>query len=231
MAGPLMTGPLVAGLAMAGLMTVALNCRPALAQEQNQNQDQNQQVFQYRVEHPLYGDIGTYTNIVKRTGDTANVETKMNIAVKLLGVVVHREEAERDEHWQRDKLTLFHSRTATNGKVQEVSGEARDNTFVITSPQGTVTAPASVRPSNPWSPSILGGNVIMSTKSGRLFNMRIASETEQVVPVDGHSERLRRYEIIGDKHQFVWLDGRGTPVAFRTEEDGSPIDFVLATQQ
>jgi hypothetical protein len=43
--------------------------------------------------------------------------------------------------------------------------------------------------------------------------------------------RLHQYEIVGDKRQFVWLDSSGTPVAFRTEEDGAPVDFVLASPQ
>src|SRR5258708_7083238 len=65
------------------------------------------QVYEYRVEHPLYGDIGTYTNIVDQSGDSAEVETKLNIVVKLLGVVVHRQAAERREDWEHGRLTLF----------------------------------------------------------------------------------------------------------------------------
>ena len=38
---------------------------------------------------------------------------------------------------------------------------------------------------------------------------------------------LRQYEIISDKHEFVWLDDQGVPVAFRTQEDGDDIDFIL----
>ena len=64
-------------------------------------------VYEYRVAHPLYGDIGTYTNVVRQTGDSVDVETKLHIVVKLLGLVVHRQEAERREHWIGDRLTLF----------------------------------------------------------------------------------------------------------------------------
>jgi len=199
----------------------------ALSPVQAQDQRATKQVYEYKVEHPLYGDIGTYTNIVARSGDAAEVETQLRIAVKMLGIVVHREEAERNEHWLRDRLTLFHSRTLINGAPEEVSGEAQGNGFIITSPRGTVTAPATVRPSNPWSPAILDSNVIMSTKSGRLFNMRIASQTELPITVDGETKHLRRYEIVGDKRQFVWMDEHGVPLAFSTEEGGSPVVFVL----
>lgn len=185
------------------------------------------QVYEYRVEHPLYGDIGTYTNIVHTTGDTADVETHLDVVVKLLGIVVHRQEAERREHWQHDRLTLFHSVTNTNGHELDVDGVARGNAFVITSPAGTITAPANVRPSNPWSPAILSANSVMSTKSGRVFTARLEDVKDEVVTVDGKPERLRRFDVYTDKLQTVWLDEHNVPVAFRTEEDGAPIDFVL----
>lgn len=186
------------------------------------------QVYQYRVEHPLYGDIGTYTNIVTRSGDTANVETKLNVVVKLLGIVVHRQEAERVEHWQHDRLTLFRGVTETNGKPMEVDGEARGDAFVISSPTGTIRAPADIRPTNPWSPTVLNADVVMSTKSGRIFPAHLNDVKDEVVETAaGKPERLRRFDVMTDKPQTVWLDEHNVPVAFRTIEDGTPIDFVL----
>lgn len=184
-------------------------------------------VYEYRVEHPVYGDIGTYTNIIDKSGNTADVETKLNIVVKLLGIVVHREEAERREHWQNDRLTQFRSVTKTNGKPMEVDGEAHGDTFVIDSPAGTVDAPADIRPSNPWSPDFVHSDVVMSTKSGRLFKAHLDDVKDVVVTAAGKSERLRRFDVTTDKHQVVWLDDHDVPVAFQTEEDGTPIDFVL----
>jgi hypothetical protein len=184
-------------------------------------------VYEYRVEHPVYGDIGTYTNIVDKSGAEADVETRLNIVVKLLGVVVHREEAERHEQWQNDRLTLFRSLTTVNGKPLEVAGEARGDTFVITSPAGTVDAPADIQPSNPWSPNFVSAGLVMSTKSGRIFKAHVDGVKEMVVSADGKTERLREYDVITDKHQVVWMDDHNVPVAFRTVEDGTPIDFVL----
>lgn len=208
--------PVLAGVVL--IATAAALAHPAAA---------DPQVYQYRVEHPVYGDIGTYTNIVDSAGDTADVETKMNVVVKLLGIVVHRQEAERREHWQHDRLTLFRSVTTTNGKPLEVDGEARGNSFVISSPAGTVAAPANIRPSNPWSPEILSASMVMSTKSGKIMAARLNDVKDEIVTVDGRPERLRRFDVTTDKPQSVWMDEHNVPVAFRTEEDGTPIDFVL----
>lgn len=192
--------------------------RPALA---------DPQIYEYRVEHPLYGDIGTYTNIVDKSGDTANVETKLHVVVKLLGVVVHRQDAERRERWQHDRLTLFRGVTKTNGDPVEVDGVARGNSFVITTPAGTVAAPADVRPTNPWSPNMLDADVVMSTRSGKIFHAHLDRVKDEVVIAGGKPERLRRFDITTDKHQVVWLDEHNVAVAFRTEENGTPVDFVL----
>jgi hypothetical protein len=39
---------------------------------------------------------------------------------------------------------------------------------------------------------------------------------------------LRQFVIAdGERRKYVWADDRGVPVAFRTFEQGSAIDFVL----
>ncbi len=185
------------------------------------------QRYDYRIVHPLYGDIGTYTNIVDRRGNETAVESRLEVAVKLLGVVVFRETAARSEHWRGGRLVAYHGVTEINGKPITVSGEARGGGFVITTPAGTVTAPADVHPSNPWSAAILNTDTMMSTRDGRLYKVRISGGGVDPAAFRGGPGNLRRYEIDSDTRQFVWLDSHDVPVAFRTEEDGAAIDFLL----
>lgn len=205
-------------LACAALIGACAGVHPALA---------GPDVYEYRIEHPVYGDIGTYTNIVDKSGSEADVETKLNIVVKLLGIVVHREEAERHEQWQNDRLTLFRSLTTVNGQPTAVAGEARGDTFVVTSPAGTFDAPADIRLSNPWSLNFVHADLVMSTKSGRIFKAHLDDVKDVVVSADGKTERLREFDVTTDKHQSVWMDDHNVPIAFRTEENGTPVDFVL----
>jgi Family of unknown function (DUF6134) len=221
----------VAGIvaARASLLLLAAGAVTAVAPAVAQTQPTASapQVYEYRVEHPLYGDIGTYTNVIAQKGDTVEVESKLRVAVKLLGVVMHREEADRHEEWRDGRLIGFQGVTDTNGEKVAVSGEARNNEFVISSPAGTVTAPETVRPSNPWSPRVVTGDLVMSTKSGKLIPVRITDEQSEVKTATGRTEKLKQYEIDGDKRQFVWFDEQGVPVAFRSVERGTPVDFVL----
>lgn len=201
---------------------VLLAASPALAE---------QQTFEYRVEHPTYGDIGTYTNIISRNGDDVLVQTQLHIAVKVLGITMFRQDAQRFERWRNDRFVGFDGLTVTNGDKVQVRGEARGNNFAITTDKGTILAPGNVHPSNPWSPMVLDGRVVMSTRNGQVLPARVSGGEEETVAFNGNTQRLRQYEIYTDKQQFVWFDDRGIPVAFRTQEKGTPIDFVLVRQQ
>ena len=187
--------------------------------------------YEYRVIHPTYGDIGTYTNIIERTGDTTEVKSELHIAVRLLGIVFYRQDAKRTELWRGQKLIRFDGVTTTDGKPLTVHGEARDGGFVITTPAGTVTAPASVHPSNPWSPMVLDTRYMMSTRTGQVLPVQVSGGEVEPVALSGVTLKLHQYEVVSDKHQFVWLDDRGTPIAFRTNEHGKPVDFVLQGRQ
>jgi hypothetical protein len=186
--------------------------------------------YEYRVIHPSYGDIGSYTNTVDRVGETTVVRTELRIAVRMLGIVVYRQEAERTERWRGRRLVAFDGTTVTNGESLKVHGQARGGVFVVTTPRGTVDAPANVHPSNPWSPMVLDTDVMMSTKNGRVQRARVSGGQIEPVALPGGTRRLRQYEVVTDKHQFVWLDNHGTPVAFQTPERGTPVEFVLTRQ-
>lgn len=187
--------------------------------------------YEYRIIHPTYGDIGTYTNLINRVGDDTEVTSDLHIAVRLLGIVVYRQEARRSEHWQGQKLVSFDSITVTNGDPLQVHGEARDGGFAVTTPTGTVMAPASVHPSNPWSAMVLNADVMMSTRTGEILHAHVSGGEIEPVAIAGNTLQLHQYEIISDKREFVWLDDNGIPVAFRTAEKGTSIDFVLRHRQ
>lgn len=185
------------------------------------------QVFEYKINHGLYGDIGTYKNIVERRGDTVAVRSTLDIAVRFLGFPVYREAGERLERWHGDRLIEFRSVTHKNGETLEVTGQARDDAFVIRSPTGISQAPKDVRPSNPWSVKMLNAETMMSTTTGKIMPARVQGGAEDIVLFNGKPRKLRRFDIQSDKQEFVVLDDRDVAVAFGTEDNGSRVEFVL----
>jgi len=182
----------------------------------------------YRVTHAVFGDIGTYTNTVESTGDGATVLTRAHFEVSMLGVRMYREDAESTERWQGNRLVSFHGVSDKGDGRAEVKGEARGDNFVITSPRGTVTAPASVQPANPWSANFLGSNTIMHPDTGRVEQVRVSGGEQTTVKIDGASISARKYDVDGKPRYSVWLDARGVPMMFAIDDDSGKITFTLS---
>jgi hypothetical protein len=118
----------------------------------------------YRVQHPRYGNIGTYSNAVEKAGNVTIVTTEAHILVSVLGVVLYRQDIARQERWNADRLVAFHGVTTVNGKSIELTGSADGDRFVLMSPDGPIVAPASVRIANPWSAEVLHGDTHLALR-------------------------------------------------------------------
>jgi Family of unknown function (DUF6134) len=183
--------------------------------------------FIYRVTHSVFGDIGTYINTVEPDGTGTLVLTQVNFDVRMLGVRVHHEVAQRTERWQGDRLVAFDGVTDKGHGPVEIKGVARGNRFEITSPQGTIEAPATVHPANPWSPNFLRTNVMMRVDTGRVESVRVSGGEPAVVTVGFHTVAARKYDIEGSTKYTVWLDGRGVPVKFVADDNSGEVTFTL----
>jgi hypothetical protein len=184
----------------------------------------------YRVEHSTFGNIGTYINTIEPSvGGTTTVQTRVHFVVKVLGVTLHHEDAERTERWQGNRLISFDGVTRKGDGLTRVQGQARGNSFVINSPLGTITAPSTVHPANPWSANFLASNTMMRPDSGRLERVHVIGGTETVLSIDGGPVRARKYEVDGEGHYTVWINGQGVPVQFVADDSGGKVTFTLAS--
>jgi Family of unknown function (DUF6134) len=182
----------------------------------------------YQVTHSRYGSIGTYVNTVQPTNGGTTVLTRAHFEVKMLGLKLYSENADRTERWQGNRLISFHSVTSKGDASTEVKGEAHGNSFVITSPAGTVTAPATVHPANPWSPNFLSSNAMMRPDTGRVERVHVSGGEEATVTIDGVPVRAQKYDVDGDARYTVWLNGQGVPVMFIADDDSGKVTFTLA---
>jgi len=183
--------------------------------------------YNYSIEHGDYGAIGTYSDTIDQVGDQRRIDTKLRVAVKIIGITVYREDADRTEIWQGDRLVTFHSLTTVNGKPIAVDGAARPDGFSVTSPSGTVLGPARLYTSSPWSVTLPMPAMLLSTKSGRIEPAQVIDAGMTTETVLGRDLPVHHYEVLTGKRQDVWTDRNGVPVHFRTVESGAPVDFVL----
>ena len=199
-------------------LSVIAGATPALA---------GPQVYTYSVLHPIYGEIGTLTDTIDRSPETTRIDARLRIAVKMLGIVVSRQETDTTEIMHGDRLVSLQSVTEKDGRHFEVHGEVQGDQFVVNATAGSFAGPATIAPSDPWVLKRTGEQTVVFTDTGRITNMYISGGDYDTVSVNGASVSARHFIVMGDKRQEVWLDNREIPVMFRTVEDGTPIDFVL----
>jgi hypothetical protein len=184
------------------------------------------ETYTYTVRHPFYGEIGSYRDTVDRDGATTRIDSVLHIVVRFLGIVLHREDAHSTQILQDGRLVRFDGVTTTNGSVAEVHGTAEPDGFHITRPSGSATAPRDVIPSSPWFAKA-GLGVMMSTKTGKVDPVHGTDGGPAVVTIEGRAVPVRRFEIVSDKRQEVWLTASGVPVRFRSYESDAAVDFEL----
>jgi hypothetical protein len=187
----------------------------------------SEQICTYTVIHPIYGEIGTFTHSMERNAETMRISTRLRIAVTLLGIVAYREESDGTEILDGDRLVSLQNVLNKDGRHLEVHGEAQGDQFVVTGAMGTATAPSSISPSDPWLLKRTGDQMVVSTATGRIVNVKVSGGEDEKVSVDGAVVQARHFVVVGDKRQEIWLDGRDIPVMFRTMENGTPIDFIM----
>jgi hypothetical protein len=218
-------------VARAGSILVAAGLLAVLAAGEAAAAASGPEVLRYHVWHAIYGDIGTYSNTVEQTGDTTTVQTEAHFKVSILGIVLHREDAERTERWNGARLVYFHGVTTTNGRKIELEGKAEGDGFVIVSPGGTVTAPADVHPANPWSANFLGSDTMMRVDTGVIEPVHATGGAAADVTIDGKTMATRVYEIDGKTHYKIWLSAADqVPVMFSVDDDSGRVTFTLVTQ-
>jgi hypothetical protein len=186
-----------------------------------------QRIYIYTIVHPIYGEIGTLTDTIDRNSETTRIDARLRIAVKILGIVVSRQETDTTEILRGDRLVSLQSATEKDGHHFEVHGGIQGDQFVVNATTGSFTGPASIAPSDPWVLKRTGEQTVVFTDTGRITDMYISGGDRVTVSVGGASVSARHFIVMGDKRQEVWLDDVDIPVMFRTIENGTVIDFIL----
>ncbi|MCZ6847496.1 MAG: DUF6134 family protein [Alphaproteobacteria bacterium] len=183
--------------------------------------------YEYAVHHSTYGDIGTFTNTVTHKGDEVIVNTRVRIAVKILFIVAHREEADRKEVWRNGQLVSYDSLTQENGKRLAVKGRANGSKFIIEGLDGRIEAPAAVHPPNPWSITITEKTLLLATASGKLLKVKATPVGEETIELPDRKVKARRFKVTGDMDLDLWYDENDVMVRFTYAADGENVMFTL----
>lgn len=183
----------------------------------------------YRISHSVVGDIGSYTCTVEPLANGGTqVQTREHINVRVLGLPLYSMEATDTERWRGNRLISFDAVSEkANGRV-EVKGEAQGTRFVITSPQGTLTAAATVHPADPCTGNFLQSTTVLRPDTGELEDVRVSGGEATSLIMDGTPVPVRKYNLDGKTRYTVWLDLRNLPVMFVIDDNTGRATFTLA---
>ena len=198
-------------------MAAALLVAAALAAAPAAHAETPTGVFTYTIHSDRFGEVGVYTNVIRRDGGDIVVDSRTEIAVKLLFVTVFRFSATSTAVWRDGRIVRYHGVTDDDGRTFEVSARADGARFVIDGAAGRLVGPAGVFPHNPWNIAILGAASIMSPKSGKLFAVRITPGGTEDFGVAGEIANTESFRIDTDRRTWVWYDRDDIPVKFVME--------------
>jgi hypothetical protein len=186
-----------------------------------------QQIYTYTIIHPLYGEIGTFTDTINRSGEVTRIDSRLRVAVSLLGIVVYRQESDITEVLRGTRLISLQSTTDKDGVHVEVYGKAQGEQFLVNATAGAFAGPATVAPSDPWLLKGIGEGTVVFTDTGRIVAVNISGGGNEMLSMNGVTVSARHFIVMGEKRQDVWLDDQEMPIMFRVTEQGSPIEFIL----
>lgn len=184
----------------------------------------------YNVQHSSYGTLGTFTNTIVNSGDTTTVTTDAHYKVGVLGVTFYRQDVSRVETWSGGRLVGFHGVTSVNGEAVELTGKAEGNQFVLTTPEGTVTAPAYVRLANPWSRYAVEGETMLTPDRGRLEKVTLTDMEDEMIRIGSKMVHTKHFGVVrgpGPRRYEIWLDDKDVPVQFSLVSPANIITFTL----
>jgi len=191
----------------------------------------SEQRYTYRVHLAPYGDIGVYRSAVDDAGETRTITTEAHFKVSVLGITLYAQDLSRIERQVGNRLIYFHGVTVENGTSIELDGRAEADHFRLTSPSGSINAPATIRSSDPWSAGSFGRNIIFMTDTGVIAQAFTSGGEQTSIMINGASVRVRRYQIDtedGQERYQVWIDDHQTPVMFNRVDNDGTVTFTLS---
>jgi len=174
--------------------------------------------------------IGEHRVTFRSDGDRLTVETRVDIAVKVLFFTAFRFKHEADEVWQSDRLVSVKSTTNDNGTLLQVSGIAVADGFRIVGEDGPFLASAQLLTSNAlWDRRIVREQRLIDVQHGGEIGLVVKALGDEQVDTPQGSVRATRHHMITPYYAgSVFHDSDGRWVKGVLELKGERIEYALA---
>jgi hypothetical protein len=174
--------------------------------------------------------IGEHRVTFRPDGNRLIVETRVEIAVKVLFFTAFRFEHEAEEVWQSDRLVSVKSTTDDNGRLLQVSGHAVADGFRIIGTDGPFLASAQLLTSNSlWDSRIVRANRLIDVQHGGEIGVVTQQLGDEHVDTPQGFVRASRHHMITPYYAgSVFHDSDGRWVKGLLELKGERVEYALA---
>lgn len=175
--------------------------------------------------------IGEHRVTFRRHGDRLTVETRVDIAVKVLFFTAFRFKHEAEEVWQSDRLLSVLSTTDDDGTLLQVSGHAVMDGFRIIGADGPFLASPRLLTSNTlWDRRIVRESRLIDVQHGGEIGLVVKPLGDEQVDTPQGPVRASRHHMITPYYAgSVFHDSDGRWVKGLIELKGELVEYALAT--
>ena len=175
--------------------------------------------------------IGEHRVTFRPDGNRLTVETRVEIAVKVLFFTAFRFKHEAEEVWQSDRLVSVKSTTDDNGTLLQVSGNAVADGFRIVGDDGPFLAAAHLLTSNAlWDSRIVRENRLIDVQHGGEIGLVTKQLGDEQVDTPQGPVRASRHQMITPYCAgSLFHDRDGRWVKGLLELRGQSVEYALAT--
>jgi hypothetical protein len=175
--------------------------------------------------------IGEHRVTFRLDDNRLTVDTRVEIAVKVLFFTVFRFRHEAEEVWQSDRLVSVKSTTDDNGTLLRVSGQAVADGFRIIGEDGPFLASGHLLTSNAlWDNRVVRENRLIDVQHGGEIGLVTKQLSDEQVDTPQGPVRASRHHIITPYCAgSVFHDGDGRWVKGLLELRGERVEYALAT--
>ena len=124
--------------------------------------------------------VGTHVFVIKRTGNSINVNSNMHFKAKLWGILPVNYSHQSTEKWEKGCLVRLDSQTEKRGEILKVSASAKPFGFVVESANNTQVLKGCVRSFAYWDYSMLEGSQLLNTENGKMLDVEIETTYSQI---------------------------------------------------
>ncbi|MGC9452134.1 MAG: DUF6134 family protein [Oceanipulchritudo sp.] len=152
-------------------------------------------------------EIGTHDFLLDANGQEVVLRTEAAFDVKFLFFTAYTYRHRNVEKWDEKGLVSIDAYTDANGQIHDISGERRDEHFVLYSRMEEEKLPRTLMTFAYWNPDILREERLLNSQSGEYEPVRVVERGVSGIEYNGQRIDARRFDLVLEETTIsIWYD-------------------------